>query len=124
MMEQCERKTDGADRLAVSLYYGLNTAIHKELIEYLEQNGDEGVKLLKRYNLHMIGPAAAREFRKIGMAYLFFQKEMPNTWDNQNERNDYLSLRRQQYLEMKKTSPVVFRFFAEKFGNAFTDKID
>lgn len=123
-MEQCDEKIADADRLAVSLHFGINTAIHKEIMQYLEQNGEEASKLTARYALNSIGPAAAKEFRKIGLAYAFFEKGLPLTWKSREERHDYVSLRRQRYLDVKNIDPVIFRFFQTKFGDAFTGKLD
>lgn len=123
-MKQCDEKIIGAERLAISLYFGINTTIHKEIIDYLEQMEEESSELVARYALNSLSPEAAREFRKIILAYMFFEKDMPQKWKSPEERNDYMSLRRQQYLEVKNINPLMFRFFVTKFGNVFTDKID
>lgn len=123
-IEQCDEKIAGAERLAVSLYFGVNTAVHKEIMNYLEQNGEESSKLATRYALNAFSPETAREFRRIVFAYMFFEKGLPNTWESREERSDYMSLRRQQYLKVKDMDPVMFRFFKTKFGNAFTDELN
>ncbi len=123
-MNQCEEKIVGAERLAVSLYFGINTVIHKEVMDYLEQNGEESLELVACYSLDSLSPVTAREFRKIVLAYTFFGRNMPQKWKSSEERNDYMSLRRQRYLEVKNIHPVIFRFFVSKFGNTFTDKIE
>lgn len=123
-IKQCDEKIIGAERLAVSLYFGINTMIHKEIVDYLEQIGEESSELVARYALNSLSPVTAREFRKIILAYMFFERDMPQKWESQEERNDYMSLRRQRYLEVKKIDPLIIRFFVSKFGSVFTDKID
>lgn len=98
--------------------------IHKEIIDYLEQIGEESSELVARYALNSLSPVTAREFRKVILAYMFFERDMPQKWESQVERNDYMSLRRQRYLEVKNINPLIFRFFVSKFGSVFTDKID
>ena len=123
-IKQCDEKIIGAEKLAVSLYFGINTMIHKEIIDYLEQIGEESSELVARYALNSLSPVTAREFRKVILAYMFFERDMPQKWESQVERNDYMSLRRQRYLEVKNINPLIFRFFVSKFGSVFTDKID
>ena len=122
-LKQCDEKIVGAERLAASLYFGINTDIHKEIVDYLEQMGEESSELAGRYALNLLSPVTAREFRKVVLAYTFFERKVPQKWKNAEERNDYVSLRRQRYLEVKNTDPLIFRFFVTKFGSVFTDKV-
>lgn len=122
--KQCDEKIADAEKLSASLYFGINTVIHKEIMDYLEQGGEEAIELINRYALKSLSPVTAREFREIVLAYSFFQNPVPKKWKNSEERNNYISLRRQQYLAMKKGYPLIFRFFKIKFEDTFTDKID
>lgn len=123
-MSQCEKKIIGAERLSVALYFGINTDIHKEVMDYLEQNGEESLELAASYALNSLSPVTARNFRKIVLAYKFFEGDVPQTWKSSEARDDYMSLRRQRYLQVKNIHPLIFSFFLTKFGNVFTDKID
>lgn len=123
-MRQCDEKILGAERLAASLYFGINTVIQKEVMDYLEKDEEGSSELVARYALNSLSPATAREFRRIVLAYMFFERGLPHTWKSPEERNDYISLRRQRYLEVKNINPVIFRFFETKFGNVFTDRLD
>ena len=93
-------------------------------MNYLVQNEEESSELATCYALNAFGSKTAREFRRIVFAYKFFEKGLPCTWKNQEEHSDYMSLRRQRYLEVKNIDPVIFRFFKTKFGNAFTDELN
>lgn len=123
-LKQCDDKLIGAERLSIALYYGINTRIHKQVMDYLEQQGKVSTELIARYELKSLSPKTAREFRKIVLAYTFFEKPMPEIWEDSEEKSDYMSLRRQQYLEMKEIHPLIFRYFKEKFKDSFTDLIN
>lgn len=123
--KQCEKMIEDTKKLAVSLYFGINPDVHQELMEYLEKTGEEAEPLRARYALHGFEPRTAKEFRSIVYAYSFFSKAPTKTFESTEERNNFLSLRRQQYLAIKRLNlPLVFRFFCDKFGVAFTDTID
>ena len=121
---QCERIVAGAEKLAVSLYFGINSTVHQEFLEYLE-GMQEAQPLLTRYALHAFDPQTAQEFRNIVFAYSFFSQTLPKAWNSTEEKNNYFSLRRQHYLEIGKIrQPLVSRFFNKKFGAAFTGAMD
>lgn len=123
--EKCEMIIADAEKLAVSLYYGINLTIHGELMEYLKGTDHEGQNLRERYAIKTFNPTSAKEFRRIVYAYSFFERKLPQEWKNAEKRDNYLSLRRQHYQTIQKIgSPLVTRFFEGRFGDAFNDIID
>ena len=122
---RCSELAAETHLLSASLYYGINADVHRELMDYLQSQGEEASELISRYRADSFDPATAKEFRNIVFAYSFFSgrtAQMPNTLE---DRNNYLSRRRQQYLTIKNMRrPVLIRFFEERFGEAFTGDLN
>lgn len=119
---RCERLMERTERLSVSLYYGINTAVHQKLMDYLEGKGAEAEPLMAHFALYAFDPASAKEFRRIVHAYSFFDRPRPSPDISYDEKHNYLSLRRQHYLNIQRMDrPLLMRFFENQFGDAFTD---
>ena len=123
--EQCAKFVSDTRLLSTSLYYGINTAVHRELMEYLKPLGEEAAELAARYRSDSFDPVTAKEFRSIVHAYSFFSGKTAPMLRTMEDANNYLSRRRQQYLTIQNMHrPLLVRFFEDRFGEAFNGDLN
>ncbi len=109
--------------LFVSIYYGINTQIIQELIDYLQtENNDPQVSMLiKELSLQHINPASARKLRRIVIRYKFFENPPEVDMTNIEQRNNYFEQYRQYKRDVENFGHHIHAFFAKKFTTVFTN---
>lgn len=109
--------------LFVSIYYGVNTRIIQELIDYLqtENNDPQASMLIKELSLQHINPVSARKLRRIVIRYKFFENPPEVDMTNIEQRNNYFEQYRQYKRDVENFGHHIHAFFAKKFTSVFTN---
>lgn len=107
--------------LFVSIYYGINTQIIQELLDYLQaRNDDPNIStIVEELSLQHINPASARKLRRIVIRYKFFENPPEVDMENIEQRNNYLDQYRQYKKDVESFGHYIHSFFAEKFTSTF-----
>ena len=116
-MEQVSKKSEKLHDLFISVYFGVNTQIAKEYMEFLLSKQDpEAQNLVKELSLESLNPQSARKLRKLAMFYLFFAKPPEIAQNDTGAWHNYRSQRHQYELDMKhKMGPYAEEFFRSRF---------
>ncbi len=109
--------------LFVSIYYGVNTRIIQELLDYLQtENNDPYIStLIDELSLQHINPVSARKLRRIVIRYKFFESPPKVDMENIEQRNNYLDQYRQYKRDVENFGHHIHTFFSKKFTSAFTN---
>lgn len=121
-MEQVSKKSEKLHDLFISVYFGVNTRITREYLDFLlSKQEPEAQNLARKLSLESLNPKSARELRKLAMFYLFFAKPAEVDQTDTGAWLNYTSQRRQYQLDAKnKMGPYAEEFFRTRFP-AFSD---
>ena len=121
-MDQVSKKSEKLHDLFSSVYFGVNTRITREYLEFLlSKQEPEAQNLARNLSLEALNPKSARELRKLAMFYLFFAKPTEVDQTDTVAWHNYSSQRRQYQLDVKnKMGPYAEEFFLSRFP-AFSD---
>lgn len=120
--DQVSKKCQKLHDLFISVYFGVNTQITREYLEFLlSKQEPEAQNLAQKLSLEFLNPKSARELRKLAMFYLFFAKPPAVDRAATDAWLNYSSQRRQYQLDVKnKMGPYAEEFFLSRFP-AFSD---
>lgn len=120
--DQVSKKKEKLHDLFISVYFGINTRIAREYLEFLNSKQEaEAQDLARELSLEALEPTSARKLRKLAVRYLFFAKPPEVDWSNVEARNNYNNQRWQYKLDVKeKMGPYAEEFFLSRFP-AFSD---
>lgn len=115
--EQVSKKCEKLHDLFDSVYFGVNTRITREYLEFLlSKEEPEAQNLAQKLSLEALNPKSARELRKLAMIYLFFAKPADVDRADTDTWHNYSSQRRQYQLDVKnKMGPYAEEFFRSRF---------
>lgn len=121
-MDQVSKKSEKLHDLFISVYFGVNTCITREYLEFLISKQEAGAQNLARnLSLEALNPKSARELRKLAMFYLFFAKPPEVNRTDTSAWHNYSSQHRQYQLDVKnKMGPYAEEFFRSRF-RTFSD---
>ena len=116
-MDQVSKKSEKLHDLFISVYFGVNTRISREYMEFLlSKQEPEAQNLARNLSLDALNPKSARELRKLAMFYLFFAKPTEVDRADTSAWLNYSSQRRQYQLDVKnKMGPYAEEFFRSRF---------
>ncbi len=116
-MEQVSKKKEQLHDLFTSVYFGVNTRITREYLEFLHSKQEpEAQDLARALSLESLDPKSARKLRKLAVRYLFFAKPPEVDWSDTGARNNYGNQRWQYQLDVKnKMGPYAEEFFRSRF---------
>lgn len=116
-MDQVSRKSEKLYDLFISVYFGVNTRIAREYLEFLRSKQEpEAQDLAQELSLEFLNPKSARKLRKLAMFYLFFAKPPEIAQNDMGAWHNYRSQRHQYELDMKhKMGPYAEEFFRSRF---------
>lgn len=112
-MEQVSKKKEKLSDLFTSVYFGINTRIAREYLEFLlSKQEPEAQNLARKLSLESLDPKSARELRKLAVRYLFFEKPPEVDQSNTGALNNFGNQRWQYQLDIKnKMGPYAEEFF-------------
>lgn len=118
-----EQKLQQMQDLFVSIYYGINTRIVKELYDFVcAQTSDPPPEsLLRELSPDQLDPTVARKLRRIVIRYHFFGAPPKSDSEDIEIRNNYLDQLRQYKADVKGFGRHIFAFFKANFKDTFTD---
>lgn len=121
-MDQVSKKSEKLHDLFISVYFGVNTRITREYLEFLlSKQEPEAENLARNLSLEALNTKSARELRRLAMFYLFFEKPTEVDQSDTVAWHNYSSQRRQYQLDVKnKMGPYAEEFFLSQFP-AFSD---
>lgn len=121
-MDQVSKKSEKLHDLFISVYFGVNTRITREYLEFLfSKQEPDAQNLARNLSLETLNPKSARELRKLAMLYLFFAKPTEVDQTDTVAWHNYSSQRRQYQLDVKnKMGPYAEEFFLSRFPS-FSD---
>ena len=116
-MDQVSKKREKLYDLFISVYFGVNTRIAREYLEFLLSKQEPGAQdLARELSLESLNPKSARKLRKLAMFYLFFAKPLEIDRSDTDAWHNYSSLRHQYQLDVKnKMGPYAEEFFHSRF---------
>ena len=116
-MDQVSKKSEKLHDLFISVYFGVNTCITREYLEFLLSRQElDAQNLARNLSLEALNPKSARELRKLAMFYLFFNKSKKVDQADTGAWHNYSSQRRQYQLDVKnKMGPYAEEFFRNRF---------
>ena len=123
--EECEKAVlkarDRMKDLFISIYFGVNTEIIKEIYSFLkEKHGDDlPEKIERELSLNNLDPTVARGLRKIVIRYKFFEHPPEVDMTNVEMRNNFLDMYRRYTGDVKSFDPHILDFFRHKFPSHF-----
>lgn len=121
-LDQVSKKSEKLHDLFASVYFGVNTRITREYIEFLLSKQESGaMNLAQKLSLEALNPKSARMLRKLAMFYLFFEKPAEVDRADTGAWLNYSSQRRQYQLDVKyRMDPYAEEFFRSRF-RTFSD---
>lgn len=116
-MEQVSKKKEKLNDLFTSVYFGINTRIAREYLEFLlSKQEPEAQNLARELSLESLDPKSARKLRKLAVRYLFFEKPPEVDQSDTDARNNFGNQRWQYQLDVKnKMGPYAEEFFRSRF---------
>lgn len=121
-VNQVAKKSEKLHDLFISVYFGVNTDITREYLEFLLSKQEPAAQSLAReLSLDSLNPKSARVLRKLAMFYLFFAKSPEENPTDTVAWHNYCSQRRQYQLDVKnRMGPYAEEFFCSRF-RTFSD---
>lgn len=115
--DQVSKKSEKLHDLFISIYFGVNTRIAREYLEFLLLKQEpEAQDLARELSLESLNPKSARKLRKLAMRYLFFAKPPEIDQTDTVAWHNYRSQRHQYQLDVKnKMGPYTEEFFRSRF---------
>lgn len=127
--EQVDVKVEELHNLFVSIYFGVNTDIATDLLDYLDSlcmdapdKDPAALALARELSLKYINPKSARMHRRIAIRYLFFKNPPVVDWTNISARNNFFNQRWQYKKDIAAMDPHIVNFFRAVFGSKYTDE--
>lgn len=118
-MDQVSKKSEKMYDLFISVYFGVNTRIAREYLEFLlSKQEPEAQDLARELSLESLNPKSARKLRKLAMRYLFFAKPPEIDQTDTVAWHNYRSQRHQYQLDVKnkeEMGPYAEEFFRSRF---------
>ncbi len=127
-LKQVDTKLESIHDLFVSVYYGVNTSVAIELLDFLRSLGENeddpdpvAAALADELSLKYINPSSARKLRRITTRYLFFKDPPAVDWTDTGARNNYLNQRWQYNKDIEEMDPHIGAFFRASLGEDFAN---
>ena len=119
--DQVSKKSERLHDLFISLYFGVNTRIAREYLEFLlSKQEPKAQDLAQELSLESLNPKSARKLRKLAMRYLFFAKPPEIDQTDTVAWHNYRSQCHQYQLDVKnKMGPYTEEFFRSRFRTFF-----
>ena len=117
VLRELERMRD----LFVSIYFGVNTRIIKEISDFLKEREDlkPSDAQLEELSLQHLNPRSARTLRKIVIRYKFFENPPEVDMTNIELKNNFLDQYRQYKRDVDHFGAHILAFFRHKFPSDF-----
>lgn len=109
----------------LSVYYGINTEICRDLLTFLAAQPEPEARLLaEEYDLTKMDPGLARKLRRIAVRYRFFQRPIPVfAVEDKKARNDYKHQRTVYQRDVHAMGPYIERYFETNLRENYLDTL-
>lgn len=115
--EQVAKKRQNLHDLFISVYYGVNTRIAREYLDFLHSlHRQEAEDIAMELSLEYLTPQSARKLRRLAVRYHFFARPPVEDWPDAETRSNYENQRWQYLKDIKAMGPFATAFFQQKFG--------
>ena len=116
LMEQEQEKKEKLHDLFVSVYFGINTYIAREYLDFLLLKQEpEAQDMARELSLESLDPKAARKLRKLAVRYLFFAHAQEADLSDSGARHNYSNQRWHYQQDVKNMGPYAEAFFQARF---------
>ena len=116
LMEQEQEKKEKLHDLFVSVYFGINTRIAREYLDFLLLKDEpEAQEMVRELSLESLDPKTARKLRKLAVRYLFFAHAQEADLSDSGARHNYSNQRWHYQQDVKNMGPYAEAFFQARF---------